>query len=314
MPKPTPVGSRESTRPSNQEVATSLDQELDVGWYVQALWRRRKVILLITLLGAVAGYSVASLRPVLFEGVTTLLVVPPPTRSTAQVNLLPDERLMALRAPTFRAVLENASLAAKVIADTGLSLTPQRFLDDALEIEQPAGTSVLRVKVRLADPRLAADASRRLANAAITLTRRLNQEEGSSMQEQFKNHLQEAEQRRASAENELLRYQQSAFSGKDPGGPSDLSRRKIELARLERNVELTRKVHSDLLVRYEESRTQALGFSPQLQLVDEAIVPDLPMPRRRLQSSAIGFLTGLFGAGLAALMLEGRNRLSSPRP
>ena len=305
MPKPTPIGPRESTLPPNQEVASSLDQELDLGWYAQALRRRWKTILLIALLGAAAGYALASLRPVRFEGVTTLLVVPPPTRSTAQVNLLPDERLIALRAPTFRALLENASLAAKVIADTGLSMTPQTFLDTALEVEQPAGTNVLRVKVRLADPSIAADASRRLASGAIALTRRLNQEEGSALQGQLKNHLQEAEQRRASAENELLRYQQSA--------QLELGRRKIELARLETNVELARKVYSDLLVRYEESRAQALGFSPQLQVADEAIVPDRPMPRHRLRSGAIGFLSGLLGAGLIALMLEGRNRLEPRR-
>ena len=113
------------------------------------------------------------------------------------------------------------------------------------------------------------------------------------------------------AENELVRYQQSAQVESLKG--SELHRRKIELARLETNVELTRKVYSDLLVRYEESRTQALGFSPQLQVVDEAIIPDRPMPRQRLRSGATGFLTGLLGGSLIALMLEGRNRLASHR-
>ena len=294
LPKPTPDGSRESTVQRNQEVAGSLDEELALGWYVRALRRRWKTILLVALLGTAAGYALASSRPILYEGVTALLVVPPPRTPTAQIN-----------PSTFRAVLENGSLAARVIADTGLGLTPQTFLDTALEIEQPVGTNVLRVKVRLANPSQAADASRRLAGGAIALTRRLNQEEGSSLQDQLKNHLQEAEQRRASAENELLRYQQSA--------QVELGRRKIELARLETNVELARKVYSDLLVRYEESRAQALGFSPQLQVADEAIVPDRPMPRHRLRSGAIGFLSGLLGAGLIALMLEGRNRLEPRR-
>ena len=459
MPKPTPVGSRESTLPPNLAEPSSSDEELDIGWYTQALWHRWKTILLIAIIGAAVGYAVASLRPIRFEAVTTLLVTPPPRTPTAPVNLA-----------TFRSVLENVSLAARVVAETGLAISPQTFLETALEIEQPPGTNVLKVKVRLADPHKAADASRRLASGAIALTKRLNQEEGSSLQDQLKTHLEEAVQRRATAEKELLSYQQSAqlellkvdseallaergdllrltiaiesekarlaaaekeiarqkpllsaprsvgaeealrHAGAKPespppapakpavakpetppastssaeptagaksepppapakprvppstvaadpqsldltnpyvnpvyqtldfqiatsrtglaalqqqlrqivevrkiGGPeltrlSELYRRQIELARLESNLELAQKIHGDLRVRYEESRTQALGFSPQLQLVDDAVVPDRPMPRKRLRSVGIGLLTGLLGAGLIALVLEGRNR------
>ena len=417
LPKPTPIGSRESNVSPDHEVASALDEELALGWYVQA-WRRHwKAILLVALLGAAAGAAFASLSPVRFEAVATLVVLPPPRTPTAPVN-----------PATFRPILESGSLATKVLTDTGLTQTPQEFLETALEIEHLAGTNILKVKVRLADPKAAADASRRIANGAIELTRRLNQDEGSSLQDRLKSHLQDAAQRRATAEKELLSYQQSAQlellkvdsdamlkergdllkltiaiesekarlaaaekeiarqkpmlsaprsvgaeealrrSSAKPEAPpagtadsqsldltnpyinpvyqtldfqiatsrtglaaleqqrrqlvdvnkigghelsrlSELYRGRIELARLEANLELARKVYGDLLVRYEESRTEALGFSPQLQLVDDAIVPDRPMPRKRVQSSALGFLTGLLGAGLIVLMLEGRKRL-----
>ena len=427
--KPTPIGSRAPAVQPDQQVTSLFEEELGLGWYMQALWRRWMLLLVVALLGGAAGYLVASLRPVLFEGVTTLLVVPPPRTPTAQIN-----------PATFRAILENASLAMKVIAETGLSQTPQTFLETALQVEQPAGTNILKVKVRLKDPKTAADASRRLANAAIALTRRLNQEEGLSLQEQLKNHLQDAALRLAAAEKELLSYQQSAqlelvkedtdamlaergdllkltiaieserarlaaaereiarqkpllsaarivgaeealqhaqeraraseptipvasrkrdpdattdpadprsldltnpyvnpvyqtldfqiatslyaLGGARPAAPADcgrqedrwkelaqlneLYRRKIELARLEMNFELAKKVHGDLRVRYEESRTQALGFSPQLQLVAEAIVPDHPLPRQRVRYLALGFVISLLGAGAAALIWEFR--------
>lgn len=453
LPKPTPIGSRESNVSPDHEVARALDEELALGWYAQALRHHWKAILLVALLGAAGGLAFASLSTVRFEAVATLVVLPPPRTPTAPVN-----------PATFRPILESGSLATKVVADTGLTQTPQEFLETALEIEHPAGTNILKVKVRLADPKAAADASRRIANGAIELTRRLNQEEGSSLQGRLKSHLEEAAQRRATAEKELLSYQQSAqlellkvdsdaqieerrdllrltiaietekarlaaaekeiarqtpllsaprsvgaeealrragaksnvapagakpevpATGAKPDVPpkgakpdilstgtksgvppmaaadyqtldltnpyinpvyqtldfqiatsrtglaaleqqrrqlvdvrkiggqelsrlSELYRGRIELARRETNLELANKVYSDLLVRYEESRTEALGFSPQLQLVDDAIVPDRPMPRKRLQSAALGFLTGLLGGGLIALMLEGRKRL-----
>ncbi len=428
LSKPTPIRSREPAVQPDQPLTSPFEQELALGWYVQALWRWWRVLLVVALLGGAGGYAVASLRPIRFEGVTTLLVVPPTRTPTAQIN-----------PATFRAILENASMAAKVIADTGLSQTPQTFLENSLQIEQPAGTNVLRVRVRLQDPKTAADVSRRLANDAIALTRRLNQEEGSSLQEQLKNPLHDAALRLAAAEKELLSYQQSAqvelvkedadamlaergdllkltiaieserarlgaaereiqrqkplLSGTRivgaeealqhaqehargseptvavasrkanpdaPVGPaadpqsldltnpyinpvyqtldfqiatsrtrlaaldqqrrqvvdvkkiggrelvelSELYRHKIELARFEMNLELAKKVHGDLQVRYEESRTQALGFSPQLQLVAEAIVPDRPVPRQRIRYSALGFVIGLLAAGTAVLVWE----------
>jgi succinoglycan biosynthesis transport protein ExoP len=373
-------------------------------------------------LGALAGVVIASIRPVLYEGVTTLLVVPPPRTPTAQIN-----------PATFRAILENASLATQVIAEAGLSQTPQTFLEAALDVEQPQGTNVVRIKVRLPDPKQAADASRRLARGAIALTRRLNQEEGSSLQDQLKNHLDDAARRMATAEKELLEYQKGAqvellkqdtdamleergdllkltiaieserarldaatkeigrqtpllsagravgaeealrytqeqaaaankgkrdgdksgadsrsldltnpyvnpvyqtldfqiatsrttlkaleeqrrqivdvrkIGGQELARLSELYRRQIELARLQTSFDLGKKVYSDLAVRYEESRTQSLGYSPQLQLVDEAIVPDRPLPRQRTRFLALGLVLGVLCAGAAVLLWESRN-------
>jgi uncharacterized protein involved in exopolysaccharide biosynthesis len=138
-----------------------LEDELDVGWYIHALQRRWKLVVAVALLGAIAGLAVSTIRPTLYEGVTTLVVVPPRRTSAVQIN-----------SATFRAILENASLASQVIGE---------------------------------------------------------------------------------------------------------------------------------LARYEESRTQALGNSPQLQLVDDAIPPDRPLSRRRVQSAVLGLATGLLVALLAAL-------------
>lgn len=382
----------------------------------------------MAVLGGVFGITATSLRPVLYEGVTTLLVVPM-TTTTVQLNTA-----------TFRAMLENGSIVQQIISELRLAepphrLTPQEFLENSLVVEEVRGTNVVRVRVKLRDPDIAADASRRLAQKALTLARQLTEQEGSSLREQLKNHLDDSKNRMSTAEKDLLSYQQQAQlellkadtqamldergdllkllvaiesekarlsaaeqeikredrvlsiprspgaeealrraqqqdrSADRParGGPSvdpealdltnpymnpvyqtldfqiatsrarvaaleqerrqlmdvrklggeeltrlsELYRRQIDLARLQTNYDLSKKVYSDLAVRYEQSRTESLG-RPQLQLVDEAIPADRPLPRGRLQSAALGSATGVLVAGLLALMLESRRRL--PRP
>jgi uncharacterized protein involved in exopolysaccharide biosynthesis len=46
----------------------------------------------------------------------------------------------------------------------------------------------------------------------------------------------------------------------------------------------------------------ALGNSPLLQLVDAALPPDRPLPRRRLRLITFGLITGAVLAALAALV------------
>jgi uncharacterized protein involved in exopolysaccharide biosynthesis len=366
---------------------------------------------------------------VLYEGVTTLLVVPPTKATTVQMN-----------PATFRAILQNGSIVLQIISELRLTepphrVTAQEFLEKSLVVEEEGGTNVVRVRVKLRDSHIAADASRRLAQKALALARQLNEQEGSSLQEQLKNHLNDSKNRMSTAEKDLLAYQQQAqlelleadtqamldersdllkllvaiesekarlstaeqeikrqdrvlsiarspgaeealrrvqqqdpsedrsarggssadpealdltnpymnpvyqtldfqiatsrarvaaleqerrqlidvrkLGGKELARLSELYRRKIDLGRLQTNYDLSKKVYSDLAMRYEQSR-ESLGNSPQLQLVDEAIPADRPLPRRRLQWAALGSATGLLVAGLLALLLESRQRL--PRP
>jgi len=418
--RPTPIGGalREPVGNIAPPPDRWVEDELDLGWYFRAILTRWQLLLAGALLGASIGFAAAHFRPVLYEATTTLLVVPPSLRTAGVVP-------SAVNPGTFRAILENASLASQVIRETGAdqpphNLTPHRFLERALVVEDIRGTNVVRLRVKLRDPKLAADATNRLALKAIALTRQLNQQEGSSVQDQLKNHLDDAAARMANAEVQLLSYRRTAqvelleadtqamleerkdllkliisiesekarlssaeaeiknqnrvlpvpravdaeemlrrtdgttevldssnpfinpvyqsldfqiattrarlaglqqqlrqvvevrkLGGNELTRLSELYSRQIELARLQTGFDLARRVHSDLMVRYEESRTQALGFSSQLQLVDEAIPPDRPLSRRRIQYLALGFALGLFGAGLVALVWESRYNRSA---
>jgi polysaccharide biosynthesis transport protein len=403
------------------------DDGLGPAWYVITLQRWWLLILVGALIGGVIAFWNASRRPLQYQGVTTLLVVPPSQPGGVQVN-----------PATFQAIVENLALASQVIDELKLqgTLTPHGFLSNALSVEEVRGTNIVRVKVTLHDPQLAAEASRRMAQTAIVLAQQITQRNGVSVQEQLKGYLNEAVQRMQQAEQELLEYKQRAqvdlitedtkaqlkqrgallpllidieserarlaaaeseikrqqpvlqtartpaaeaalrrivpgtpdgqerdlgeidaqqldlsnpllnpvyqtlefqiatsrariaalererdevvnvkkLGGKELAELSELYRREIDQARLQANYDLSMKVHEDLALRYEQSRTQPVGNTSQLQVVDLALPPDSPVARKRLQNGMLGAGLGLIGAALLALLWDSRRpRTSLPR-
>ena len=446
----------------------SADQEEEIiylDWYVRAIQRHWLLILAGAILGGVLVVWHQIRQPLKYEGVTTLLVVPPSEPEGAQVN-----------PATFRAIVENASLVAQVISELKLgdgehAFTPQRFLREALIVEEVRGTNIVRIKVTLYDRNTAAEASRRLASKAIVLTQSISQQDGAAIQAQMKEHLADAEQRRAEAEKNLLTYKQVAqidllkedadaqleergdllrlvvdieaerarlaealteikrqqplltatrmpaaeeamrrtARDKDeeraadvmrrlardnererereqerqkqrdkdvekndepkdrkpapprPGevnaqhldltnpyvnpvyqtldfqiatsrtriaalqkqrdelinvrkiGGTELSqlrelyKRQIEQERLQASFDLATRVYGDLVIRYEQSRTQPLGNTAQLQVIDDALPPDIPVSRRLVQYGMFGAVGGLLITMMLALLWESRS-------
>jgi polysaccharide biosynthesis transport protein len=420
------------------------DEEFGPAWYVIALQRWWVLIFVGALVGGSIAFWNASRRPLQYQGVTTLLVVPPSQPGGAQMN-----------PATFQAIVQNLSLASQVIDELRLqdTLTPHRFLERALSVEEVRGTNIVRVKVTLPDPQLAADASRRMAQKAIVLAQEIAQLNGVSVQEQLKRYLTDAAERMQQAERELLEYKQRAQvdlikgdtdaqlkaraellplvielegerarltaaeneikrqqpvlqtartpaaeealrqvqaeevlrrvqpppkpksaddetddQARDPsrgeikaqqldltnpfinpvyqtldfqiatsrtriaalererdevmnvkklGGNelaqlSELYRREIDQARLQASYDLSMKVHGDLALRYEQSRTQPVGNTSQLQVVDQALPPDDPVARKRLQNGVLGAGLGFIATALIALLWEGRRRQTPP--
>jgi succinoglycan biosynthesis transport protein ExoP len=412
------------------------DDDLGPAWYVIALQRWWLLIFVGALIGGALAFWNASRRPLQYQGVTTLLVVPPSQPGGVQVN-----------PATFQAIVENLSLASEVIDELKLqdTLTPHRFLERALSVEEVRGTNIVRVKVTLPDPQLAADASRRLAQKAIVFAQQITQLNGASVQEQLKRYLTDAAERMQQAERELLEYKQRAqvdlikgdtdaqlkaraellplvidiegerarltaaeneikrqqpvlqtartpaaeealrrvqsppnsksaadvtvdqerdpskgeidaqqldltnpfvnpvyqtldfqiatsrtriaalekerdevmnvkkLGGKELAQLSELYRREIDQARLQASYDLSTKVHGDLALRYEQSRTQPVGNTSQLQVVDQALPPDDPVARKRLQNGMLGAGLGFIGTALIALLWESRRRTPLPR-
>jgi uncharacterized protein involved in exopolysaccharide biosynthesis len=435
------------------------EDELDIGRHLRIFAGHPLLLLSGALLGAVVGLLISTTRPVRYEAVTALIAHLPLRAGGAGVD----------RA-TLRAFMQNQTLATEVLQELELNrpphdLTPQRFTEEALRVEESAGTNLFYVRVQLADPEVAAEASRRIARKAVALNKQVASDAGAVLRNELKPHLEEAAARLQTTAAELVSYQREAqielleadskalidergelfrlvldieserarvaaaekelrgrppmlsaerlpraeealrhagsirteerrprpdsddeprgdprraaagekptpprSSGKstvvreaaaldiekstvDPnsldlsnplvnpvyqtlefqlatsrarhaalerhraelerkaGGPAlkeltSLYQRQVELSRRQNDYDIAEQVFEDISLRHEKSRTDLLGNSAYLQIIDEAVRPDRPMPRQRVQTIALGLLCGLILAAGGAVILE----------
>ena len=172
-----------------------MEEELNLGRYIAILRRYWLGLFVGVLVGAAAGVLSATLRPQLYEGVTTILI----GRSNSVVATA-----------TSRAFLENRTVAAVMLAEIGSNLSPEDFVTNHLTVEQVPSTNVIKVRARLEDAIKAAQASRVLSEKAVELNRRVASDEGSAVSGQLKLLLDQAADRLKTAEGEYVRYEDQA--------------------------------------------------------------------------------------------------------
>lgn len=182
-----------ATLPSDRS-DVRFEEEIDLGQYLRPLRRHWMMIAGACLLGAIAGLVVSARRPTLYEASTTVLV---------------QQAASGEAFSTARALLRNYTLASEIVKEVGLAsepyrITAQGFINDALVVEESGGTHLLNVKVRLADPALAAKASYLLSTKAVQLNRQVATEGNRAVRDQLKVLLDDASRRLDAAEQELL--------------------------------------------------------------------------------------------------------------
>jgi hypothetical protein len=186
------------------------EDEIELGWYLRVLQRRWRLATAGALIGGALGFGYASIQPLRFEAVTTVFIPANNPQFTPA---------------TFRGFVENASLASQVISELKLgdgenAITPSRFVEDVLRVEEVRGASLVRVKVTLRDARTAAEASRSLAAKAIALAKLNTPEIGTSIEDQLNSRLNDAQQDLVRKQLELMAHKQFAHAGlfgKDTG-------------------------------------------------------------------------------------------------
>jgi polysaccharide biosynthesis transport protein len=151
------------------------DGERDLLGFALVIWRGKWIVAAVGALCAAVALAIGLTTPRTYEAVARLVVTPPKTAIAGDVA-------PAISMATYRALVENQSLAAKVVAEFKLGAAPYKFtadvfLRDSVSIETLRDTNVILIKVRLRDAKLTADVANRLANLAVELSQELNQDE-----------------------------------------------------------------------------------------------------------------------------------------
>jgi len=182
--------------------------EIGLMEHVFVLWRYRLVIIIGTFLCGLAAFAMGKITPPTYEAMTRLIVSPPKTGAA-------NETAPAISVATFRALVENQSLCAKMVEEFGLNkepyrVTPARFINSLVKVETLRDTNVVVVKVRLWDPELAAKVANRLAKAAEQLAQQLNREETISARDIISAQLEESQKRLSLAAQRLESFRRQA--------------------------------------------------------------------------------------------------------
>jgi len=85
---------------------------------------------------------------------------------------------------------------------------------------------------------------------------------------------------------------------------SQLYAKEIELARLETEYDLAKKIYIDVASRYEQARVQVASRTAQLQLLDSALPPDRPLSRGVLMNTEIALAAGFMLSMLGMLFFD----------
>jgi uncharacterized protein involved in exopolysaccharide biosynthesis len=197
-----------STREPRQSARDIDDDEIDLMQYVLAIWRRKWLVVAgATVCAVVAlGIGIASQRS--YEATVNLLITPPKTGAAGELT-------PTVSIATFRALVENRTLASQVVAEFKLdaapsNLTAQRFLQQCLTIENVRDTNIVAITVRLPDGRLAAKVANRFAELAEKLAQRLSQEEALRASDYIKTQVDQARERYKGAETHLETFKKTA--------------------------------------------------------------------------------------------------------
>lgn len=293
-----------------------MEAEIDLSGYVAALARAWKLIALGALVGLLGGLAASSVRTTEYEASTTISV----DGATPQTAGM-------LRVATQGGTIVSETLDELALNRPPASLTPQAFAKRHVQIDPVAGSNLFSIKVRLDDPTKAAAAANLLAAKVVAAAQSIAANGARTRVDQLKSQIDLSARRLRDAEQALLEHRREArlevlkaeidrtlkrrplLDAQGTEKLNELYAREAELAHWEMNYDVAKSVYVDLSIRYEESR---LATSGTVQIVDAAVPPALPVPRRRVQSMAVGFAAGVLVATLLALLRGPERRPQYP--
>lgn len=259
--------------------------EIDLRQVVRALMRWGWTIVLLVMLGGVAGFGLASLQTPTYSATTSLLVTTPLSSTLIDGGS---------RAETYRSLVESGPVLDRVILELGLS-DDRRELSERIETTVVMNTQLIEITAKDSSPERAAEiansTARNFESQVATLTVGQLEQTLSELQAQ------------SDTLTARLEEIDAQITELDTDANADNSEVQSQLNTLQSERLRIAQTVADLDSSIRSINEQLVTSTTPVAVADEAMVPEEPDSPRPLLIGTLGaFLGGLIGLGLVAVL------------
>ena len=256
--------------------------------FVAVLWRRRWLIVLITLMGATSAFAISRRMTPVYEASTTLLIDQASNFQTSDNSaIIASERL----ARTYAQLLTKRPVVEESLARLKLG-TDLNKIGNGVRVQLVQDTQLIELKVQNTNPTLAAE----LANTMVEVFT----EQNSALQAGRFAASKASLRAQLDAVGEQIQVNEAAIA--NLGAPRAASRI-AELQRLQTELAQYQTSYTNLLQSYEQVRTAEAQTISNIFQVEPAVPPSEPIrPRTLLNTLLAGAVGAMIALGVVFLI------------
>ncbi len=263
------------------------EEEIDIREYLRILRRWLWLIVLCTLIPALAAYIISAkfIKPV-YKAEAVLMVEPRASSVGAlqYQDILAGERI----ARTYAEILKSRPLLENVLLKLGFPTDlPENEIPFKPSVQAIRDTQLIRISVESLDPKLAADAANTLAEVFV-------EERAKSQAERFSTLKASLEAQVAKIDEDIAQLSERKDKVYNPEDAKSLDQQLISL----------RDMRTRLLSSLYEIQLSEARYTDLITIVERAKVPERPIKPRKLLNSLISGILGGMVAVMVAFLLE----------
>jgi succinoglycan biosynthesis transport protein ExoP len=256
---------------------------MELQTYIAIFWRRKWVVLALTLLGLLLSGIATFLATPIYTSTTTLRV------ATVGANVVGGrsdidytQRLMN----TYANIINSRSTYAEIMRRLTLERPP------TLLVTIVPNTELMRISAEATDPQRARDVATAAAAIAIQQSQEALQGEGQTTQEIINRQLLQIE-----AELHTARDEEARLITQTPTNT-------VSINAIRQSIELKERTYATLLTNYENARIQEALKANSVFIVEPADTPARPSKPRASLNLLLGVVVGFFAGVILSLLID----------
>ncbi len=268
--------------------------EVDLFQFVLGLWRRRWLVVAVTMIGALASLLVTISKARMYE--TTVKVLLP------SLEMAPGAQLSG---SAFGAIVLGPGVASVVVREFRLDappfgLTIDDFRKTRMSVSAIYDATITHITVRLEDPDKAAQVANRVAELSVARVKELCDKGRVKQYETIHALLEETKERLDAAEKRM----DAIVNGPNRNAPAGDARSEWQQLTVEVEALRARLAYADLTARIEDVSSRPVRSLSQLSIFDRASPPSGPVDTNTLRRTVAGGVLGYLAAVAGILLLD----------